>query len=376
MSYIISLGTAVPPYSYKQEDTGQFMTQLMGWQGTKEGRLLRALYRRTCISQRHFILPDFHLHNRDRRLFPNSEDMLPMPSLDDRLDIYRKEAGPLVLQAIEKCKQTLGLFEGKSLNDASYTHLITVSCTGLHAPGLEFELVKKMGLRPDITRYAVNFMGCYAAFHALKLANTICLAEPEACVLIASVELCSLHFQKATDQDTLMANALFADGAASAIVVGETFAQKYVGKKLHMDTFLTRIMPQGEKDMSWRPAAKGFLMTLSAYIPRLVEEGIPQLVKEVFSKLGLTSEAIHHWGIHPGGRKILDVCQKVLNLSEHALEASYGVLASYGNMSAPTILFVLREIWEQQIKWEDKEKIFLTGFGPGLTMEAAVLSTA
>lgn len=251
----------------------------------------------------------------------------------------------------------------KQIDKSDITHIITVTCTGLSAPGMEHELVQRLGLKNNTVRLAVNFVGCYAAFHALKMANDICLANTEAKVLVVCIELCSIHFQEDLNIDNLVANSLFADGAAAAII-----SNKAQGFKLRK--FYTEVYPDGQRDMAWAVTAKGFLMKLSAYIPSLIEKAMAPLLSKALEHANLTKAEITHYAIHPGGRKILEAVQNSLELQKERLITSYNVLENYGNMSSPTILFVLLELMKINPK---SGLVFVAGFGPGLTLETAIL---
>jgi predicted naringenin-chalcone synthase len=131
---------------------------------------------------------------------------------------------------------------------------------------------------------------------------------------------------------------------------------------------------EGSKDMAWQVSASGFLMTLSSYIPKLIEVGIKDLLLKALEKNNLKLSEIDHWAIHPGGRRILEVIHDELELSESDLSSSYKVLNDYGNMSSPTILFVLKDILESKIERNSQQKVFGVAFGPGLTMESFILT--
>src|SRR5699024_10541350 len=146
------------------------------------------------------------------------------------------------------------------------THLITVSCTGMYAPGLDIEIVQEARLSPSVKRTAINFMGCYAAFNAIKVGDAICKAEAEARVLIVCVELCSIHFQKKKDDDNILSNALFGDGAA-AIVLQSTPPQ---AASLALERFHCDLSFEGKQEMAWHIGDHGFEMRLSAYVPDMI----------------------------------------------------------------------------------------------------------
>jgi predicted naringenin-chalcone synthase len=279
------------------------------------------------------------------------------------MKLYHEFAAELAQKAILNC--------GIDLNMHPPTHLITVSCTGMSAPGLDLELVALLNLPPTIERTSINFMGCYAAVHAMKLGNAICKSDPNACVLIVSVELCTLHFQKTTDYDNLTANALFADGASACMMVGETKVTQFNSPKLEVESFYSEVKVEGKMDMAWQLSSTGFLMTLSAYIPQLIQQNIARLFQRALAKANRQQEDITLWAIHPGGRKILEAIISQLKLPDHTLNHSYDVLRNYGNMSSATILFVLKQILEDM---ELKGTGFGAAFGPGLTLETFIFT--
>ena len=354
---IVSIGTAVPNYEYVQADLAQWMHQRLNGKDERLGRIFRALYAKTKIEKRHSVLQDFSPNCASPALFSASAKE---PQIQERLAIYDKEAALLAKKAIDEC------LKGYSKNEI--THLITVSCTGMSAPGIEIHLKQQLDLHATVQTHAVNFVGCYAFFPALKMADAFIQANPNAKVLIAAVELCTLHFQNKNSDDHLLSNSLFSDGAAACLVTSQL--GKNTTLKLRKTTQL--LIPKGKSDMTWNIHSDGFLMKLSSYIPQLVDEGIKDLIKNLLQPMNFNQEDIRHWAIHPGGRKILEVCEQELNLTNNELQASYSTLKNFGNMSAPTILFVLKELIEKD-NLKKGEKLFACGFGPGLTLEAALL---
>ncbi len=362
MSKIISIATAQPQFHYRQDEILNFMKELYS-PTEDETRKLSLLYDRSGIEERYSVLEDYRLASGQRSFYANTEDMEPFPNLEQRMQKYFDTAPTLAQEVIEKCIASF-------IKPNQITHLITVSCTGMAAPGLDILLVKNMSLNHDIQRTSVNFMGCYAALHGLKIAHQIAETEPDAYVVVVCVELCSLHFQKENTMENIASNLLFSDGAAAVLVT----SNKNKAKGLVMKGFNSMLKLDGEADMAWHLSSKGFLMTLSAFIPKLIESGIANLVNLVVEKLGISKSEINHWAIHPGGRKILEVAQKELLLEQGALESSYSILKQYGNMSSPTILYVLKDIWDKKVQ-KPGEMIFGLAFGPGLTMETVLLSS-
>ena len=202
MSKIVSIASEAAPHIYGQEEIFSYMSNKVGWNETEE-RKINFLYKRSGISKRQSVLPDF-LPNNLSVLYKTKD----APSVQQRLAVFNEQALPLAKNATLKCL-------GSNFRADQITHIITVSCTGMSAPGLDIEIIKSLGLSSSIDRSSVNFMGCYAAIHALKQAHYIAQSNAKAVVLIVSVELCTLHFQDLNDEDNTLANMLFADGAAA-----------------------------------------------------------------------------------------------------------------------------------------------------------------
>jgi predicted naringenin-chalcone synthase len=231
------------------------------------------------------------------------------------------------------------------------------------------QVMEMLDLPKNIYRTSINFMGCYAAIHALKMADAICKTEVNAKVMIVCTELCTLHFQREATQDNIASSLLFSDGSAAALITHDTDTTK----GLTLKSFYSEIVAKGKRDMAWELSSTGFLMTLSGYIPELIEEDFELLVTRAMKHAGLSKNDITQWCIHPGGKRIVDAIHKSLQLTNGELLNSYEVLKSYGNMSSPTILFVLKEIM-QSLNYSKDETIFAAAFGPGLTMETFTAS--
>jgi predicted naringenin-chalcone synthase len=361
LAEIISIATAVPEYCHRQKDILSFMQNAYSLDEI-EKRKLSFLYHQSNIEKRYSVIGDFSLPREEWQFLSQLDNSFP--SLEKRLELYKKEALPLSVNAIKRC------IDGH-IKPSAITHLITVSCTGMSAPGLDLEIMEAMNLQQNIFRTSVNFMGCYAAIHAMKIADMICKTNENANVIIVATELCTLHFQKEYTLDNAASSLLFSDGSA-ALLMSNNFENK---NSVSVNSFHSAISFKGKQDMAWELSSKGFLMTLSGYIPQLIEEDIFTLVNENLKKNNLQKEDITHWCIHPGGRKIIDTIQKKLSLCECALNHSRNVLRNYGNMSSPTILFVLKEMMDDLKNNAKPANIFGVAFGPGLTMETFLASS-
>jgi predicted naringenin-chalcone synthase len=359
LSKILSIGTAVPAYKHQQADILHFMQRVYPL-NEADKRKLKFLYYQSGIETRYSVIPDYGLTANEWQFFSPSENLEPFPDLELRMQWYKQYAASLSMQAIRQCLQKYAA--------QKITHLITVSCTGMSAPGLDLELLELLELPPTTFRTSVNFMGCYAAIQALHMADAFCKADKDANVLIVSTELCTLHFQKENTVDSITSSLLFADGAAAILVSGNDEQQG-----LKIDRFYSTVAMKGKQDMAWELSSTGFLMTLSAYIADLVEENFDQLVTDALTAAGINKEEITHWCIHPGGKKILEAVHNSLGFTNGQLKYSYDTLRDYGNMSSPTVMFVLKDIMNALDK-KTSNKIFGAAFGPGLTMQTFILS--
>lgn len=360
MSKIVSIATNVSQYRHDQNDICVFADKIYN-SNADDSRKYKFMYNRSGIQTRYSVIPDYHSSVEKREFFPKTKDLEPFPDMDMKMKCFAKHAAPLSIKTIEDC------IAGK-ITKNEITHLITVSCTGMSAPGLDLDIMEKMNLRRNIFRTSVNFMGCYAAIHALKMAHALCRSSQQANVVIVCTELCTLHFQKENTMDNITSTILFGDGCAAVLVQKNTSTQK--GIKLN--NFFSHVAFKGKQEMSWNLSSSGFSLTLSGYVADLVKEDFNEIVLKALQESNLTKEDITHWCIHPGGKKILEAIDKGVGLAPASLRYSYDILKNYGNMSSCTILFVLQKIMNELL-WHDKPaKIFAAAFGPGLTMETFI----
>lgn len=360
MSFITAIGTATPVHQFRQTALADFMVQAMQLTAGDE-RKLRAIFKMSGIESRYSVLDDYGRQS-GFSFFGNQNNLEPIPTTKTRVDFFRQQAVALSTTSVKKC------FARRGTHAQSITHLIVVSCTGMYAPGLDIDLVRHLTLRPTVQRTCINFMGCYAAFNAIKLADSICRSQ-SATVLIVCTELCSLHFQKQPTEDNFLANALFADGSAAMLVE----SQPHANINLQPLEFHCDLEPSGEKDMTWTVGDFGFEMRLSAYVPDLIKRGIGRLTETLLQNVGQPVSSIPYFAIHPGGKKILEAIEAALNLTRANTEPSYRVLNNFGNMSSPTVIFVLQQIMDSLTRADEGRNILSFAFGPGLTLESMLL---
>lgn len=360
--WIQHLETMTPEKVYSQEYASKKMQE---WtEDQRQRRMVRALYRKSGIDKRHSVITSFD-NNLPGDFFPLGADGKRRElSTAERNKIYSRESQHL---AVELARQTLDSCPG--LDPSEVTHVITVSCTGFCNPGPDYHIVNELGLSHATQRYNLGFMGCYAAFPGLRMAGQFCQANPEAVVLVLCLELCSLHLQLHGGEDSMLANSLFADGAAAAIVSARTPGEDQ--SCYQFGDFHSSLIPSGKDAMAWTIGDSGFDIALSSYVPKIIGANIRDAVQPILASAQLALQDISSWAVHPGGKAILDKVAESLGLEEHKVAASRKILRQYGNMSSATVLFVLQEILQQDGPL--RETVCAMAFGPGLTVEMGLL---
>lgn len=365
---VTGLGTALPRHAIAQEDAAVIAQSLCA--DDAHARLLPALYRRSSVATRSSVLlhqPNGSVLDRQSFFPPAGTGADRGPSTSVRLERYRAEAAPLALQSAAAALSDAGL------NAREVTHLITVSCTGFAAPGVDAHLIESLGLSRAIARTNVGFMGCHGAINGLRVADAFVRADPDARVLLTAVELCSLHYQYGADPEQAVANALFADGAASA-VIGAPAGRTHPAKpgQWGIEATGSRLIPGSADAMTWHVRDHGFEMTLSARVPSLIESHLRPWLSEWLGASNLVLADIGSWAIHPGGPRILSTVARALALPDAACAASRQVLEERGNMSSPTVLFIVDRLRRAGAPLP----CVALAFGPGLVAEAALFGAS
>ncbi|NEQ54624.1 MAG: type III polyketide synthase [Leptolyngbya sp. SIO3F4] len=355
-----SIATANPPFRLSRADAVAFMSQLDNLSPPLRAKIPK-IYAKSGIDGRYTCIQDYLAEPPNFSFFPNNWQLTPPLGTQGRNQLYqsyaKKIAESAAVQALQEAR----------LEPSSVTHLIIISCTGFSAPGLDVQLIQQLGLRADVDRTMIGFMGCYAAFNGLKTAHAICQSNPDAHVLLVCVELCTLHFQAEDSLESIVVNALFGDGAAAAVLLPKS-SDDAIGKLAYVDGY--SLLANDTADlMSWTIGDTGFLMTLSSQVPNAIAQHLPAYLTTLLDRHSLTEAEIDFWAVHPGGRLILDQVQDLLQLADGTLQASYGVLREYGNMSSGTILFVLKRILAQRTSLQHG---IAMAFGPGLTIEGCL----
>jgi predicted naringenin-chalcone synthase len=345
-AWLQSLGSATPERVYKQaEIVESFFAKLPGWQPEwAEVFLASGVERRASVIDVHAFYAG-------------------QPTTAERMRTFTPTALRLGGEAARRALERGGPDAAEQVGD-----LLVVSCTGYAGPGLDVHLAADLGLGQGTRRLALGHMGCYAALPALRTAAALVAASGQR-ALIVSVELCSLHLQPATSRQDAVSQALFADGAAAALIAPGAPADP---GGLEIVATRTATLPGSQDRMGWLIGDDGFHMSLSPRVPALVDRGLGGLVEQLLGPHGLAPGDVAHWAVHPGGPEILERVQRRLRLADAQLAPSREVLADGGNRSSATVLFILESMLASG-EVRPGEWLVTLGFGTGLTLEALLL---
>ncbi len=367
---IIGLGTALPEHSISQSAAATFASTVVvpeNEDSSKIPSLIQALYRRAGVQSRHSVLLESSSDGEAtaERFYRFASDISDRgPGTAERMQRYERDAPLLAASA------AAAALESSGIEASDITHLVTVSCSGFSAPGVDLFLMEHLGLASTVSRTHIGFMGCHGALNGLRVAHAFTQANPDAIVLLCAVELCTLHHQYGWDPQKIVANSLFADGAAAVIGRSTTADQEasiFPGQLV--DSF-SCVIPETAAMMTWRVGDNGFEMSLSPEVPGIITRMLPGVLEEFHGRNGLSLESVKSWAIHPGGPRILAATAEAAKISEELMNPSISILQRCGNMSSPTVLFILKELQSRNASLP----CVMLGFGPGLNVEMALLS--
>jgi predicted naringenin-chalcone synthase len=359
--FVEGIGTGTPLYAATQEQAAAF-AEALGPYDEEQRRQLHAIYRLSRIRTRRSVLlePPGSDGAPRQSFFPPRQDASDRgPSTVERMRRYEADAPGLAIAAARAALVDAGRAPSE------ITHLITVSCTGFVAPGFDVLMLRQLGMPASTARTHIGFMGCHGAFHALRVARAFTDASPDARVLVCAVELCSLHFQYGWSPDLVVANALFGDGAAAVVASGTPRRER---RRWELAASTSALLEDSVDEMTWRIGDHGFQMTLSPRVPGLIQQSLRPWLDGWLASRDLTVGGVATWAVHPGGPRILESCAQVTGCARADYAVSHEVLAEFGNMSSPTILFILERLWRQ----DAPRPCLAIGFGPGLSAEAAL----
>lgn len=406
---LLGLGVVAPAHQMQQSEALQMFRDIVCVE-ERQVRLAGALFRKAEVETRHTVLPHqvaYHwcepsLADEATAAAINGSipgpvppavvaGRSPGPSTGQRMELYARFAADLAVAAGQQA------LDSAQLPASAITHLVVVTCTGFYAPGVDLDLIQRLGLRNTTQRVQVGFMGCHGAINGLRTARAIAAADPEARVLLCAVELCSLHYRFTWDAEGVIGNALFADGAGAVVIgcgggpplrqesagppeesagpAGVSAGQMADGVWQVVDTGSV-VIADSRHAMSWTIGDHGFDMRLTSDVGDKIADQLAGWLVPWLAERRLQLEDIDYWGVHPGGPRILQAVQESLGLPPTALEVSRAILRRHGNMSSPTVLFILDEFRRRRCAAADRQPGHgvLLGFGPGLVAEIALLS--
>lgn len=350
---IAGLGIASPEHKLPV-DLAIEMAQRLCCQTPKQARLAEAAYRRSGVAERQTCVPGTDAFRWEGT--PHG------PTLGERMAMYEEHAGPLATRSARAA------LEDADIEPQRVTHLVTVSCTGFEAPGIDVQLVNTLGLVPGVQRVNVGFMGCHGAINGLRVARGLAAAEQDAVVLLVATELCGIHYAYGWDPERLVGNALFGD-ASAAIVGVSTPSESSEGEcGWQLTDTGSCLLPDSTDLMSWRVRDHGFEMTLSSKLPALIENQLAGWLPGWLAERGVALEEVGCWAIHPGGPKVLTAVEAALGLDASATAESRNVLREHGNVSSATVLLLADRLRRSNAPGP----CVMLGFGPGIYAEVAL----
>ncbi len=395
---ILGLGTASPPHQMTQADAVQMFTDIV-CEDERQARLGRVLFRKAEVQTRGTVMPHRFAYNWSRLAVAASQEAdgndpgpssAELPRLEsgqsqgattrERMELYSRFAAGLA------CESSQMALDQARIDPREITHLITISCTGFDAPGVDIELIERLGLPNTTQRMQIGFMGCHAAINGLRAARAVTESDPDARVLLCAVELCSLHYRFTWDSEKIIGNALFGDGSAALVLSGGVSRLPNDAAPWQVVDTGSVVIADSEQAMSWRIGDHGFDMCLSSDVGDKIEGHLAAWLIAWLGEHQLGVKDIAYWGVHPGGPRIVSAVKNSLGLSDDDLRYSRAILARHGNMSSPTVLFILREFQRARAAASEVPTsqlpasqlpaghCVLLGFGPGLVAEIALLS--
>jgi alkylresorcinol/alkylpyrone synthase len=359
---LLSVGVAVPAHEITQE-ASLALTERICCVDSRQRRFAKVLYEHAGVATRYGVLP---LEEADRWA-PNG----PLttagtpnlgPSTEARMEYYQQHALPLALDA---SRQAL---DRSSCLPSEITHLVTASCTGFAAPGVDLGLIQHLSLPPTTERIHVGYMGCHGAINALRAARGLACADVRHRILVCSIELCTIHYAFQWSNERMLGNALFADGSGAIVLGAAAKAANNAGHRWRLAATGSYVFPDTADAMTWSIGNHGFAMSISTELPRLIQANLNEWLSAWLKCHGLGISDVNLWAVHPGGPRIVEAVEAAMGLTHVATAISRQVLSTYGNMSSATVLFILQSLFDGGAQ----PPCVMLGFGPGLVAEAAL----
>lgn len=359
---LLSVGVAVPAHEITQE-ASLALTQRVCCVDSRQRRFAKVLYGHAGVATRYGVLP---LVEADRWApnGPLATDGTPNlgPSTEARMEYYQQHALPLALEASRQALDRSGC------QPSEITHVVTTSCTGFTAPGVDLGLIEFLKLRPTTERIHVGYMGCHGAINALRAARGLACDNVRNRILVCSVELCTIHYAFQWSTERMLGNALFADGSGAVVLGAEANTANTADHRWRLAATGSNVFPDTAEAMAWSIGNHGFEMSISSELPRLIQANLHEWLSAWLESHGLGVSDVNLWAVHPGGPRIVEAVEAAMGLTPEQTAISRQVLSAYGNMSSATVLFILQSLFDSGAR----PPCVLLGFGPGLVAEAAL----
>ena len=345
MSMIRKVVTENAPYHVDQKEIVSVVRNLFGGHYTDIERLLK-VFGNGQIEGRYFAAP-LEWFEEER-------------GLEEKNRLYVEEAVKMGSLAVSRC------LKEAQVDKEDVDAFIFVSSSGMSTPTIDARIMNVLQMPQHVKRIPLWGLGCAGGASGISRADDYCRAYPDAVVLVLCLELCSLTFQRSdTSKSNLIGTSLFADGAACALVTGDGVSLP--GEGFHIKDTQSTLMRDSEDVMGWDVKDEGLHVVFSRDIPKIIEKWLKPNVDLFLDKISRTSSDITHFIAHPGGKKVLSAYENSLGLAIGKTAISRAVLAKYGNMSSPTVLYVLKDFMEK--KPQQGEEGLLTALGPGFSSE-------
>ncbi len=342
---LLSLATAVPPHVVEQSDAKAIAREAFGRKNLFDR--LSGVFDNAGIARRNIVAP--------------LEWYVGEHGWKDRNAVYLEAAEKLFIEAATAAIERAGLTPDQ------IDGIVTVSTTGIATPSLEARALSKVGFRSDVRRVPVFGLGCAGGVNGLSIASNMALADPGSMWLFVTVETCSISIRLDSDDPAaVVATALFGDGAAAAVVTSGKHSLARITASAE------KLWPDTLQIMGWDVEDPGLAVVFDRAIPPFVEAELANAVDEMSTKMGVSRDEIDRFCCHPGGMKVIDAIEGALHLNQGELNIEREVLHDHGNMSAPTVMFVLERLLERGLP----DKVVMTAFGPGFTCAGMLLEAA
>lgn len=352
MPKIQAVSTYAPPYSLTQNNAENFIKELFAGKMNKLERYLK-VFKNAEIFNRQLAMPiEWYKENH---------------SFSEKNDLYIELATEYSIKVIQKC-----LSEAVDVTIRDINAIIFVSTTGISTPSIEARLMNQLSFSNDVVRIPLWGLGCGGGAAGIGRANDYCLAHPESLVLVICVELCSLTFQpKDLNKSNFIGTSLFGDGAACALISGDQVKLSHTKTLPRIQATASKLLPNSENIMGWRIEDDGLHVIFAKSIPNIIVKWFAPFVESFLAQHELSPQTIHRFIAHPGGKKVLTAYESALELPKELVAPSSIILQQHGNMSSPTVLYVLKYVMDQQPN--RGEFGIMASLGPGFSGELVLL---